>query len=262
MLELRAVSFAYPGQSDTLRDIEGNWQPGEIIGLLGPNGSGKSTLLRVLAGLLPYRGSIQMENLELSQQTGGWRASRLSYLPQQLGFEQPFTAAEVVMMGQFHRLDRWGGGGSQELVKTCLERVGAGHLGDRAVTRLSGGELQRVRLAQALAQDARAWLLDEPTSALDLHQQLELLDLFRELREQGKSLLIVLHDLNLARRLCSQVWVMDSGRVLARGNPCEVFASSQFEKIFQVKMEVFRDKEGDSVLWPKKLTNSESSDTV
>lgn len=245
-----------------LRDLQGSWQPGEILGLLGPNGSGKSTLLRILAGLLPYRGSIQFENRELSGQTAAWRASRLSYLPQQLGFEQPFTAAEVVMMGQFHRLDRWGGGGSPELVSRCLERVGAAHLAGRAVTRLSGGELQRVRLAQALAQDARAWLLDEPTSAMDLHQQLELLDLFRELREQGKSLLIVLHDLNLARRLCSQVWVMDSGRVLARGNPDKVFASPQFEKIFQVKMEVFWDEKGDSVLWPKKLTHLESSDTL
>lgn len=262
MLAIRGLSFAYPGRPELLRDIEGNWSKGEILGLLGPNGSGKSTLLRVLAGLLPYRGSIQLDDLELSRQTAAWRASRLSYLPQQLGFEQPFTAAEVVMMGQFHRLDRWGGGGSQELVQQCLERVGAGHLASRAVTRLSGGELQRVRLAQALAQDSQAWLLDEPTSAMDLHQQLELLELFRELREQGKSLLIVLHDLNLARRLCSQVWVMASGRVLARGTPDEVFASSQFEKIFQVKMEVFRDKEGDSVLWPKRLTNSEPSDTV
>lgn len=262
MLVLKNLSFDYPGGRQTLHEIDGSWQQGEVLGLLGPNGSGKSTLLRVLAGLLPYRGSIQLENQELSQQTSTWRASRLSYLPQQLGFEQPFTAAEVVMMAQFHRLDRWGGGGSQELVKKCLERVGAGHLADRAVTRLSGGELQRVRLAQAMAQDAKAWLLDEPTSAMDLHQQLELLDLFGELREQGKSLLLVLHDLNLARRLCSQVWVLDKGRVLARGNPDEVFASPAFERIFQVKMEVFRDKEGDSVLWPKKLTDSESSDTV
>lgn len=262
MLEIRDLSFAYPGRPDLLSDIQGSWQSGEIIGLLGPNGSGKSTLLRVLAGLLPYRGSLQFEKRELSGESAAWRASRLSYLPQQLGFEQPFTAAEVVMMGQFHRLNRWGGGGSPELVKQCLERVGAGHLANRAVTRLSGGELQRVRLAQALAQDARAWLLDEPTSAMDLHQQLELLELFRELGTQGKSLLLVLHDLNLARRLCSQVWVMDSGRVLARGKPDEVFASAQFEKIFQVKMEIFRDNEGNSVLWPKKLTDFESSDTV
>ena len=97
---------------------------------------------------------------------------------------------------------------------------------------------------------------------MDLHQQLELMELFRELREQGKSLLIVLHDLNLARRLCSQVWVMDAGRLLVKGSPEEVFASPQFEKIFQVQMEVFRDKNGDSVLWPKKLTHFESSDTL
>lgn len=262
MLEIRHLSAAYPGRPDILSQLEGSWPQGQTIGLIGPNGCGKSTLLRTLAGLLPYRGSLQFEGQELSAQTPAWRAARLSYLPQQLGFDQPFTATEVVMMGQFHRLDRWGGGGDRELVKNCLERVGALHLAERPVTRLSGGELQRVRLAQALAQDARAWLLDEPTSALDLHQQLELLELFGELRGQGKSLLLVLHDLNLARRLCDQIWLMDSGRLLARGGPDEIFSSPEFEKIFQVRMEIFLDKDGNSVLWPKKLTQLKSSDTL
>ena len=262
MLELRDLSLDYPGRAGVLRSITASWPRGEVVGLLGPNGSGKSTLLRAIAGLLPYKGSLRFDDQELVAQTPAWRAARLSYLPQQLGFQQAFSVSEVVMMGQFHRLDRWGAGGSRELVGQCLERVGAGHLATRSVTTLSGGELQRVRLAQALAQDAEAWLLDEPTSALDLHQQLELVDLFGELRAGGKSLLLVLHDLNLARRLCSQVWVMDSGQLLARGTPDEVFASSEFERIFQVKMEVFHSGDGDSVLWPKKLTLSKSSDTL
>ena len=262
MLELQEVCLDYPGRPGVLRSITASWARGQVVGLLGPNGSGKSTLLRAIAGLLPYSGSILFEGQPLVAQAPQWRASRLSYLPQQLGFEQAFSAAEVVMMGQFHRLDRWGAGGSRELVDQCLKRVGADHLAGRSVTTLSGGELQRVRLAQALAQDAAVWLLDEPTSAMDLHQQLELVELFGELRAGGKSLLLVLHDLNLARRLCSQVWVMDSGQLLARGTPDEVFASSEFERIFQVKMEVFRSGDGDSILWPKKLTLSESSDTL
>jgi len=262
MLELRDLGLDYPGRPGVLRSITASWARGEVVGLLGPNGSGKSTLLRAIAGLLPYSGSMLFEGQTLAAQTSQWKAARLSYLPQQLGFQQAFSVAEVVMMGQFHRLDRWGAGGSRDLVDRCLERVGAGHLAARSVTTLSGGELQRVRLAQALAQDAAAWLLDEPTSAMDLHQQLELVELFGELRAGGKSLLLVLHDLNLARRLCSQVWVMDSGQLLARGTPDEVFASSEFERIFQVKMEVFRSGDGDSVLWPKKLTHSESSDTL
>ncbi|MFN8612411.1 MAG: ABC transporter ATP-binding protein [Vulcanimicrobiota bacterium] len=262
MLEISRLRVDYPQHPGVLCDIEASWKAGQTIGLIGPNGCGKSTLLRALAGLLAYQGSVKLEGQELASQSPVWRAQRLSYLPQQLGFTQPFTAAEVVMMGQFHRLDRWGGGGSEELVHRSLERVGAGPLARRPVTHLSGGELQRVRLAQALAQDAAAWMLDEPTSAMDLHQQLELIDLFRELRERGKSLLLVLHDLNLARQLCSQVWLMQAGRLVARGTPEEIFASSQFENIFQVQMEVFRDKDGDSVLWPKKLTHFESSDTL
>ncbi|MBS2038403.1 ABC transporter ATP-binding protein [bacterium] len=262
MLAIQDLSVNYPKRPQAVSQVTAHWKAGQTVGLIGPNGCGKSTLLRALAGLLPYQGSLLIEGRELAGQSPSWRASRLSYLPQQLGFTQSFTAAEVVMMGQFHRLDRWGGGGSLTLVKQSLERVNAGHLAHRPVTTLSGGELQRVRLAQALAQNAAAWLLDEPTSALDLHQQLELVELFRELREQGKSLLIVLHDLNLARQLCSEVWVMQAGRLLARGTPDEIFAGSQFENIFQIKMEVFRDKDGDSILWPKKLTHSESSDTL
>jgi iron complex transport system ATP-binding protein len=262
VLEIRNLKVDYPQRPAVLCEIGASWKQGQTIGLIGPNGCGKSTLLRVLAGLLPYQGSVLLQGQELSGLAPARRAAQLSYLPQQLGFTQPFTAAEVVMMGQFHRLDRWGGGGSQELVRQSLERVGAGHLATRSVTTLSGGELQRVRLAQALAQDAAAWLLDEPTSAMDLHQQLELVELFGELRSQGKSLLLVLHDLNLARQLCSEVWVMQAGRLMARGTPEEIFGGSQFENIFQIKMEVFRDKNGDSVLWPKRLTHSESSDTL
>ena len=262
IFQMQGLTKAYPGGKKVFENIWLSFYSDAKIGVVGVNGSGKSTLLRAIAGLLPYSGSILFEGQPLVAQAPQWRASRLSYLPQQLGFQQAFSAAEVVMMGQFHRLDRWGAGGSRELVDQCLKRVGADHLAGRSVTTLSGGELQRVRLAQALAQDAAVWLLDEPTSAMDLHQQLELVELFGELRAGGKSLLLVLHDLNLARRLCSQVWVMDSGQLLARGTPDEVFASSEFERIFQVKMEVFRSGDGDSILWPKKLTLSESSDTL
>lgn len=251
MLELAGVTV-----DRRLRDIHASWPRGQLIGLLGPNGSGKSTLLRALAGLLPYSGRILWEGQDLADCGSRLRATRLSYLPQEVSFGQPFTAEEVVLMGAFARLNRWGRAAEPERrrARECLARVGAGHLAGRCVTALSGGEVQRVRLAQALAQDAEAWLLDEPTSALDLHQQLECLDLFRELQHQGKSLLLVLHDLNLARQLCHQCWVLEAGQLKLQGRPEELFETPEFQTIFQVKMEIFQNQAGESVWWPRKLT--------
>lgn len=255
MLELAGLQVDYPQRQGVLRDISASWPRGEVVGLLGPNGSGKSTLLRALAGLTAYSGQILWEGQEVSGWTPRQRAAKMSYLPQQVQYNQPFSGEEVVLMGAFARLNRWGQADQAERARAreSLERVGAGHLAGRSVTAMSGGEVQRVRLAQALAQNAEAWLLDEPTSALDLHQQLECKDLFRELQRQGKSLLLVLHDLNLARQLCTRCWVMDAGQLKLQGPAQELFESPEFQSIFQVKMEIFQNPAGESILWPRKI---------
>jgi iron complex transport system ATP-binding protein len=156
-------------------------------------------------------------------------------------------------MARFSFSNRWGGRVDHDFIQQCLHRVGALHLKDRVVSQLSGGEAQRIRLAQALAQEADWWLLDEPTSALDLHQQVELESLCLELRKEGKSLLLALHDLNLARRLCSQVWFLDQGRLVGQGTPDQILLSSDFQRIFQVQMELFYNEAGNSMVSPKKI---------
>jgi iron complex transport system ATP-binding protein len=258
MLELVDFAVDYPGRPGVVRAVEACWQPGEVIGLLGPNGSGKSTLLKAMAGLTEYRGQLLWRGQDVSTWSPSRRARHLSYMPQQVQFQQPFSGREVVMMGVFSRLNRWGQASQaeRERVDQCLERVGAGHLGERPVTAMSGGEVQRIRLAQALAQDAEAWLLDEPTSALDLHQQLEVVELFGQLQAEGRSLLLVLHDLNLARQLCSHWWVIHNGHLCLQGKPDVLFEQDAFQRIFQVKMEVFQNSSGESIWRPRKIDSS------
>lgn len=253
MIELLGLGVDYPSRSRVLSEISVSWGPGEIVGIVGLNGSGKSTLLKAMVNLLPYRGVIRLDGTDLQTLSPQQRARKLGYLPQQVAYTQPFTSAEVVHMARYSFSSRWGGGVNAEFIDACLRRVGALHLRDRVVSQLSGGEAQRIRLAQALAQEADWWLLDEPTSALDLHQQVELEALFLDLREEGKSLLLALHDLNLARRLCSQVWFLDQGRLLDQGSPDQVLLAPDFQRVFQVKMDLYYDQAGNSLVSPRKI---------
>lgn len=264
MLELRNLQVDYPGRQGVLRQLNASWQRGQMVGLLGPNGSGKSTLLRTLAGQHPYQGEILLQGQSLKALTARKRAAQLAYVPQLLPFSQPFSGREVVSMGCFWRQDRWGTLQPQERawVEECLARVDAQHLADRAVTEMSGGELQRIRLAQALAQKSEWLLLDEPSSALDLHHQLALRELLQQLRQEGKSLLVSLHDLNWSRSQCDRLWLLGDGRLLAQGDPESVLRSSTFEQLFQVRLETFQNSQGEALLWPRKLTEIPGSDTL
>jgi ABC-type cobalamin/Fe3+-siderophores transport system ATPase subunit len=256
VLKLEELGVRY-GSHRAVQGVSAEIGRGDVVGLIGPNGSGKSTLLKALAGLLPYHGSVQWGGRELHGLGARERAAALSYLPQQVEFSQPFLVHEVVLMGSYARLDRWGREPASSTVRECLERVGIGELRERPVTSLSGGEAQRVRLAQALAQQAEYLLLDEPTSALDLQHQLELSALLRSLSGEGKTQMVALHDLNLARRLCSRLWLMERGSLRIQGTPEEVLASEDFASVFGVELEFFESATGERVVWPRKLTSTE-----
>ncbi len=252
------LSLSFPGRPPVLQSITSHWRSGQVVALLGPNGAGKSSLLKALAGLQSVSGHITLEGISWLGLTPRERSLRVSYLPQQLSYPQPFRTWEVVLMGRFSRLGRWGTASSHDLaqVDACLSRAGALPLRNRDVTRLSGGELQRVRWAQALAQEAPWMLLDEPTSALDWHQQLELIDLVGELKSEGKSLLMALHDFNFARRVADEIWLLDQGKLKLKGSPDEVLRNPEFEAAFQVKLDYFQNSLGESICWPRKLTET------
>ncbi len=228
---------------------------GQIVGLVGRNGAGKSTLLKTLAGLLPYRGQLHWDEHELSGLGPQARAEQLAYVAQLSSLDQPFRGFELVAMGCYIRLGGWGAltASERSWVQECLQRCGATHLADKLVTQISGGELQRLRLAQALAQKSRWLLLDEPTSALDLAQQLEISQLLQELAGEGRGLLVALHDLNWARRICQQIWLLSEGQCLLQGPPEGVLTSNQFQESYRVQLDSFQGPQDQQLFWPRQI---------
>lgn len=209
---------------------------GRITVLLGANGCGKSTLLKALAGLHPLQdGRVWIGDDELATTPARRLARQLAFLPQHPGAPETLTVAELVMMGRYpyrHPLlppsakDR-------EAVAEALAQTDLRELAERSLGTLSGGQRQRAWLAMVLAQQTDILMLDEPTSYLDLSHQYDLLNLIRRLnREQGKTLVLVLHDLNQAFEFADHLIYMKQGRIRAQGSPAQTATPELIEEIF------------------------------
>jgi iron complex transport system ATP-binding protein len=241
ILQADALHASYGG-TEVLRHVDLSLQPGEMVGLLGPNGSGKSTLLRVLSGLLaPTGGTVTLAGLDLHQHTARHRARLIGLVPQYAHIPFAFSVTDVVAMGRnpYLGLMQSPRAEDQAAITAALERTDCTHLRDRLVTELSGGELQRVIIARALAQEPRVLLLDEPTAHLDLNHQLDIANMLRHLnREQGLTVLWVSHDLNLAAEFCERLVMLQNGRVVADGKPDEVITPKWLADIYGLKLPV------------------------
>ena len=201
MIELKHLQAGYPGRP-VLEDVCLDFRPGEVFAVLGPNGCGKSTLLRTSNGLLaPTGGDILVDGVPLEKLSSKQVAQKIAYLPQSRSIPS-ITARRMVLHGRFPYLSypRRYGQKDHETVRKALERVGASDLASRPLPELSGGQRQKVYLAMALAQDTRTILMDEPTTYLDISCQLEVMALARRLAEEGRAVVMVLHDLCLALR--------------------------------------------------------------
>jgi len=241
MIELRDLSVTY-GTRPALQKVDLELHPGEMVALVGPNGAGKSTFLRAIAGLVaPSQGSVSLDGLALECIPRKQLARTLALVPQSTVYAFPFTVEEVVTMGRFPYQSGLGLDDEKhrEVVDECLAATGTVELRARRIQELSGGEQQRVRLAQALAQRSRYLLLDEPTAHLDLAFQIEVLRLLQRLNvEQGLTVVVSLHDLNLAAGFCSRIVMLSQGRLHAWGTPLEVLTAEQIEAVFGVPVEV------------------------
>jgi ferric hydroxamate transport system ATP-binding protein len=213
---------------------------GSLTGLIGHNGSGKSTLLKLLARQQPASsGSIQFDGKPLKRWRSRDFARKVAYLPQKPAPADGILVKELVALGrypwhgpfgQFKQEDR-------DKVATAMALTDVTKFAERLVETLSGGERQRVWMAMLLAQDVACLLLDEPTAALDIAHQIEVLTLVRRLNvEQGLTIIIVLHDINLAARFCDELIALHSGRVLTRGNPEELMRTDHLQAIYGVPL--------------------------
>lgn len=228
MLKLLSLSAGY-GEKTILWDISLEFPPGTVTAIVGPNGCGKSTLLKAAAGLLPVSsGTVEAEEP---------RARTVAWLPQSRTVPE-MTARQLVLHGRFPWLGwpRRYRAADHAIAEAALERLGVGEYAHRPLSELSGGTRQKVYLAMALAQEAKTLLLDEPTSFLDVGCQLEFLSLCRFLAEEGRAVVVVLHDLGLALSHADRVAVMEKGRLAALGPPAEVWRSGILDRVFGVEV--------------------------
>ncbi|WP_129667676.1 ABC transporter ATP-binding protein [Phytoactinopolyspora endophytica] len=236
-LRLDSLGVTIDGH-DLIQDLSLDVPDGRIVGLVGPNGSGKSTALRcVYRALKPSRGTVWFGGEDLTGLSLRDGARRLSALTQEGGTDLDFTVEEVVALGRApHKhgneplTER-----ESELCREAMHRLDVAHLASRGVLALSGGERQRVLVARALVQEPEILVLDEPTNHLDVRHQIELLSM---LKGGDLTVLVVLHDLNLAAAACDRLGVLDDGRVVAEGTPSEVLTEELVRDVFGVAANV------------------------
>ena len=242
-IDARGVGYEVDGKA-LLHGVNLGAGRGELVGLIGPNGAGKSTLLRAISGTLGHRdGVVRLEGDDIESMSAKEVASALALVPQIAPYTHGFTAMELVLMGRYPHLGRFQIEGSEDQHIACdaMQMTETERFAERTLDTLSGGERQRVFVSRALAQQPRILLLDEPTSNLDVLHQLKVLDLVRELVDDGLTAIAAIHDLNLAARYCDRLVLLAHGRVLSEGTPGEVLSPDTIESAFGVKSAVYRD---------------------
>jgi ABC-type cobalamin/Fe3+-siderophores transport system ATPase subunit len=218
---------------------------GAITTIIGPNGCGKSTLLRALCRLIdPRAGQVHFDGRALASYGRRELAQRLGFLPQVSSVPPGISVRELVARGRFpyHGFLRQWSSEDEAAVARALAETGLTDSADRLVEQLSGGQRQRVWIALVLAQDTDVLMLDEPTTYLDIAHQLEVLELCLRLNtEMGKSLVMVLHDLNLAARYSHHLIAMKHGRIVVAGTPTELLTPQRVEEVFGIQAQVIQD---------------------
>lgn len=243
LYDVEAASFAVGGRT-ILPPLTMALEPGRFYGLVGPNGSGKSTLLKLLARQQePAAGSIRFSGRPLDSYGTRDFARCVAYMPQFTPPAEGMNVRELAGLGRFPwhgALGRFSAE-DEDKVTRALAQTSLTALAERMVDSLSGGERQRAWLAMMLAQDTRCLLLDEPTSALDLAHQVEILALVRTLsREQGLTIVAVLHDINMAASFCDELIALRQGGIVARGAPELILEPTVLDSIYGLAMGITR----------------------
>ena len=242
------------GGRDVVAGVGGRIMGSELVAIVGPNGAGKTTLLRLVAGFLaPTRGRVRTCGVDPATADRRALARKLAYVPQRYELAFPFTVVEVVLIGRYAHRRGPGLDAPEDLAaaRAALARFDLDGLDDRRFDQLSGGEQRRVLLAQAACQGASCLLLDEPTAALDPAHAKAVFTGLRAGVDEGGTAVVVTHDLNLAARHATTLWVLSGGRLTARGRPDEVLAGSAIKEAFAIDFLVGELPEGGRYVVPR-----------
>ena len=239
MIRVENLRCGYPGRA-VLKGISFKVERGEFIGLLGPNGSGKTTLLMSLSGVIAFQGGqieVMQEPIEHARHKD--RARRMAVVTQDSTVHFPFECEEVVRMGRYPHQNRWqlGSEADSKIVKKAMRLTDTEALAERLITAISGGERQRVSMAKALAQETPILLLDEATSAMDIHRKLQAFRVLDTLnREEGLTIIAVLHDINLAALFCRRLMLLKEGLIVADDYTEKVMSVETLKTVYDAEV--------------------------
>lgn len=242
MIACRNLTTGY-GSRVVLRGISLEAGRGEFVAVLGPNGGGKTTLLRALSGALPlWGGQAALDGTPLDELPHKERARRVAVVPQRVEALPALAVREMVLLGRYPHLSWLGvyGGADYAAADAALRATGAETLARRSVRELSGGEMQRVLMARALAQEAGILLLDEPAAGLDLARMAELFAMLDRRRQAGACVVAVMHDVNMAALYATRMVGIKNGGVLFDGPTDRVFTEESLRELYDVPIHVFR----------------------
>ncbi len=269
-MEARSLAIGYEGTAAVVVDFSSVFEAGTITVIAGPNGSGKSTIIKCLARQLkPISGEVVIDGSNIWDLSSKSFATKVSYVPQSVEPSQDLTVEEMVMLGRNPHQPWWSWQVNEAdlaAATKAMERTGVASMRHKYLLQLSGGERQRALIACALAQQTKYLLLDEPTAHLDFRYQLELMQLCRELKEQGLCIITVLHDLNLIARIADQVVLLSKdkpeeaqlksangngrpSRIAAKGSTGEILTRQTISEVFDVDVSILDDPESSTPVY-------------
>jgi iron complex transport system ATP-binding protein len=242
MLEVNNIHFSIDDKK-ILDGISACFESRKIHGIIGPNGSGKSTLLKNICRIWePQSGSIVIDGKDYTEIPRKELSTLVTLVPQNTTIGFPISVFDIVSMGRNPHQGRFEGvrQKDREIIERALQQTNIYALKDRNINELSGGEGQLAIIARALATEASMILLDEPTSGLDVKHTLEIVKILHEFKEQGKTILVTIHDLNLARKFCDTISMLCRGKLLYSGTPEDAFTEENIKQVFEVNVREYK----------------------
>lgn len=239
-LDIENVNYTI-GENKILENITIDFAKGNFYSIVGPNGSGKTTLLKnIIKSINPTKGLVVLDGQDMKAMKAKEVALKIGYVPQNTSMELDFTCYDVVMMGRSHKLKAFQNESKSDVdsVIKAMKVMDTLHLKDKFITEISGGERQRVILARAIAQDGECIILDEPISHLDIKHQIAVLEQLQKLKNSGKTIITVLHDLNFALNYSEEVILMKEGKVYSQGKVDKVLTSEHIKHVYGVNSEI------------------------